>query len=352
MSNKNYTFSVNVSNRIKAIAIIGIVFYHMISCSPDFVEQFGIKSLLMDRELLMYVSDLGKIFVSVFVFISAYGICVGLNSKKDIGDYLTKRIKKLYFSYLVVFLLVQLYACFNVFVLGRNRWAGTTYAHENVMMSIVYFIVDALGLSSAFGTPDFCRTWWYMSIAFALIGIIPIMKQLYDKYGLGFVAIMVVSVVYFFRMTALSRYLIVIMFGIMCAKHHTFEKWNEKHKLLKYLLGIFVLILCITARYEFSKNYMFDAVATVVICYLIYSWTQFLGPINKGLEFIGKHSMNIFLVSTPVYSYFFKNLTYISSNWAVCVLVCMVYSIVISILIEWLKKQILKIKSINQLVND
>ena len=62
--------------------------------------------------------------------------------------------------------------------------------------------------------------------------------------------------------------------------------------------------------------------------------------------------MNIFLVSTPVYSYFFKNLTYISSNWAVCVFVCIVYSIVISILIEWLKKQILKIKLINLLVND
>lgn len=352
MNHKNYPFSVAVSNRVKAIAIIGIIFYHMISCSPDFVEKFQIGSYLMDHELLMYLSDLGKIFVSVFVFISAYGICVGLSSKKDIASYLTKRVKKLYFSYLVVFLLVQLYACINFFCLGGNKWAGTTYEHENIMISIVYFILDGLGLSSAFGTPDFCGTWWYMSIAFALIGLIPIIKNLYDKYGLGFVAIVVVCVSYFFRYTALSRYLLVILFGVMCATHQSFEKWNAKYKVLKYILCIFTLVLCITTRSEFSKYYIFDAVATVIICYLIYSWTNYLGPLNKGLEFIGKHSMNVFLLSTPIYSYFFKEFTYIHQNWAICVIVCLVYSLVLSVVVEWLKKQLFKIKKLNQIVNE
>lgn len=352
MSKKDYTFSVDVSNRIKAIAIIGIVFYHMVACSPEFVEMFGIKSLIMDDKTLMYVSSLGKIFVSVFVFISAYGISIGLNGKKEVGPYLSKRIKKLYFSFLVVFILVQLYACFNFFVLGSNKWAGTTYEHENLMMSIIYFILDALGLASAFGTPDFCGTWWYMSIAFALIGIIPIMKSLYDKYGLGFAAIAIVCVSYFFRYTALSRYIIVILYGIICAKHHVFEKWNAKHKLLRYLLCIFALVLCTVARSEFTKYYLFDAVSTVIICYLVYSWTQYLGPINKVLNYIGKHSMNIFLLSTPVYNYFFTKITYIHSNWAICVAVCIIYSILLSILVEWIKKQLLKVNAINHAVND
>ena len=351
MSKKDYTFSVDVSNRVKAIAIMGIVFYHMIACSPSIVKAFGIKSYFIDHKTLMYISDLGKIFVSVFVFISAYGISVGLNGKKEVGSYLSKRIKKLYFSYLVVFLLVQLYACFNFFVLGAKIWAGTTYEHENLMISIIYFIIDGLGLASVLGTPDFCGTWWYMSIAFALIGIIPMMKSLYDKYGLGFVAIVVVCISYFFRYTALSRYLLVILFGIMCAKHQTFEKWDAKYKLIKYILSIFVLVMCSIARSEFDKYYVFDAVSTVLICYLIYSWTRYLGPINKGLEFIGKHSMNIFLLSTPVYSYFFKEFTYIHENWVVCVIVCLIYSILLSLIVEWLKKQILKIKAVNDAVN-
>lgn len=349
--NKKYPFSVDVSNRIKAIAIIGIVFYHMIACSPDYVEKFGVISLWMSQETLMYISDLGKVFVSVFVFISAYGICVGLESKKDIASYLTKRIKKLYFAYLVVFILVQLYACFDVFVLGASKWAGSVYDHENILMSIVYFLIDGCGLASAFGTPDFCGTWWYMSIAFALIGMIPMMKTLYEKYGLGFVAIIVVVVAYFFRYTALSRYCIVMLLGIMCAKHQTFEKWNAKNRWIKYIVSIVILYVTLNVRVEFEKYYVFDAISTVFICYLIYSWTQYLGPLNKGLEFIGKHSMNIFLLSTPVYSYFFKEFTYISSNWAICVLVCVVYSILLSILVEWLKKQLLKIDFIDQAIN-
>ena len=178
------------------------------------------------------------------------------------------------------------------------------------------------------------------------------MKTLYEKYGLGFVAIIFVCAAYFFRYTALSRYCIVMLFGIMCAKHQTFEKWNQKHRLIKYILSIAILYLTLNVRVEFEKYYLFDAISTFFICYLIYSWTQYLGPINKGLEFIGKHSMNIFLVSTPVYSYFFREFTYIHTNWAVCVAICVIYSLIISVGIEWLKKQLLKIKVVNQLVNE
>lgn len=347
---KAYPFSAEVSSRIKAIAIIGIIFYHMISCSPDFVSAFGVHSTIMSEELLMYLSSLGKIFVSVFVFISAYGISAGLKRKPDMDlkKYLGGRIKKLYFAYLVVFLLVQLYACVNHFAFGAEKWAGLTYKHDNIIMSVVYFVIDGMGLASAFGTPDFCGTWWYMSIAFALIGLIPMMKHLYDKYGLGFSAVAVVAVSYFFRYTALSRYIMVMLFGIICSEHDFFEKFNAKNKLFNYIICIVLLVVSVTARGEFSKNYMFDAIAAVILCYLIYSWTKYLGPINKVLDFIGKHSMNIFLISTPVYSYFMKELTYLSEYWFVDVLLCLIYSLILSIIIEWLKKLLMKIPAIQK----
>ena len=68
----------------------------MIACSADYVEKYNVTSLFLNQDTLMYISDLGKVFVSVFVFISAYGISVGLDHKKDVGSYLSKRIKKLY----------------------------------------------------------------------------------------------------------------------------------------------------------------------------------------------------------------------------------------------------------------
>ena len=37
------------------------------------------------------------------------------------------------------------------------------YGHD--FRSVVYMIIDALGLAKLLGTPLFCLTWWYMSLA-------------------------------------------------------------------------------------------------------------------------------------------------------------------------------------------
>ena len=43
-------------------------------------------------------------------------------------------------------------------------------------------IIDALGLAKLLGTPLFCLTWWYMSLAIVLIMIFPFVHSIMEKY--------------------------------------------------------------------------------------------------------------------------------------------------------------------------
>lgn len=60
--------------------------------------------------------------------------------------------------------------------------------------------------------------------------------------------------------------------------------------------------------------------------------------IHQVLLFLGKHSMNIFLVHTFIRQYFWKDYVYASGYFAINFLALLLPSLVISIIMEWLKK--------------
>lgn len=91
---------------------------------------------------------------------------------------------------------------------------------------------------------------------------------------------------------------------------------------------------------------MWDA-AIVTIGITLYSSILIPNFISKSLAFLGKHSFNIFLFHTFIFSYYFHDYIYWSGNPLFIYLTLLAVCIPISMFIEWSKQYF----HINQLQN-
>lgn len=93
-----------------------------------------------------------------------------------------------------------------------------------------------------------------------------------------------------------------------------------------------------------KANIVFDSVITVsmIMLYKSVELPRFVGNI---LEFLGKHSMNIFLFHTFIFSHWLKDFIYSPKNPLLIFLLLLGVCLIISVAIEWLKK-LIKIDSL------
>lgn len=76
----------------------------------------------------------------------------------------------------------------------------------------------------------------------------------------------------------------------------------------------------------------------VTICYLVYRCASPVKIINRCLEYLGIFSINIFMLHTFIYYYYFKDFIYSFGNiWGI-ILVLLLSSLAVSILLEKMKK--------------
>lgn len=90
-----------------------------------------------------------------------------------------------------------------------------------------------------------------------------------------------------------------------------------------------------------------DTFFTIGVCCLCTELHELPIGINRILEYCGKHSMNIFLVHTLIFEYYFTEFIYGFKHWILVVLALLISSLLVSIVVEKLK-QIVKF---NKLVN-
>ena len=70
----------------------------------------------------------------------------------------------------------------------------------------------------------------------------------------------------------------------------------------------------------------------------VYSAFSLPAVLSKGLVFLGKHSMNIFLFHTFIFYFWFRDFVYASRNPLIIFLTLLVVCVIISMLLEQVKK--------------
>ena len=345
--------------QMKGIAIIILLFHHCFLNAQRWATvpyeklattkgwgYYPISFAPFSSHTIQYLASFSKICVAMFVFMTGYGMWVSYESQKKkttMSNYIKKRMVTLMTGFLIIFVVTEILA------IPTGRFIEV-YGHD--FRSVVYMIIDALG-AKLLGTPLFCLTWWYMSLAIVLIMIFPFVHSIMEKYQWIVVvaSIIVPRACGFGQSTDLFRYLLAYTLGMYFAQHDLLARIKEKFmeqnvvgkllSLIVSLIGLAVIIKCRQNAWIGWKYLDFwDGFAAMYVIVLSYIYILNGKWIVKGLGFLGKHSMNIFLIHSFYRDVFFHEFTYSFYYAWLDYIVLMAISLVTSIVLEWFKKLI------------
>lgn len=346
--------------QMKGIAIIILLFHHCFLNAQRWATvpyeklattkgwgYYPISFAPFSSHTIQYLASFSKICVAMFVFMTGYGMWVSYESQKKkttMSNYIKKRMVTLMTGFLIIFVVTEILA------IPTGRFIEV-YGHD--FRSVVYMIIDALGLAKLLGTPLFCLTWWYMSLAIVLIMIFPFVHSIMEKYQWVVVvaSIIVPRACGFGQSTDLFRYLLAYTLGMYFAQHDLLARIKEKFMeqnvagkllfLIVSLIGLAVIIKCRQNAWIGWKYLDFwDGFAAMYVIVISYIYILNGKWIVKGLGFLGKHSMNIFLIHSFYRDVFFHEFTYSFYYAWLDYIVLMAISLVTSIVLEWFKKLI------------
>lgn len=346
--------------QMKGIAIIILLFHHCFLNAQRWATvpyeklattkgwgYYPISFTPFSSHTIQYLASFSKICVAMFVFMTGYGMWVSYESQKKkttMSNYIKKRMVTLMTGFLIIFVVTEILA------IPTGRFIEV-YGHD--FRSVVYMIIDALGLAKLLGTPLFCLTWWYMSLAIVLIMIFPFVHSIMGKYQWVVVvaSIIVPRACGFGQSTDLFRYLLAYTLGMYFAQHDLLVRIKEKFmeqnvagkllSLIVSLIGLAVIIKCRQNAWIGWKYLDFwDGFAAMYVIVISYIYILNGKWIVKGLGFLGKHSMNIFLIHSFYRDVFFHEFTYSFYYAWLDYIVLMAISLVTSIVLEWFKKLI------------
>lgn len=343
------------SQCLKGIAIILMIFHHCFLDQTRF-EGYTVIFAPFSESFVVSLSYYFKICVSIFAFISGYGLYLSakkhLNSGRGITKWTVSRLIKtmsgFWFVYILCFIATWIYA----------DLPQKTYCANGNIRGCVYALLDFMGLSSLFNTPTLNTTWWYMGAAILFIALIPLFMKLRQKIGYFVIALLIVFIPRLLKVGypgSINPYcfILALLAGMCFAEYKLFEKYSgpplnllkNKHlyNILKFILSLAILIISIvvcdrTERYQiWELHYAIAPVIAICFCrqYVIRI------PILKNiLAFLGKHSMNVFLIHTFIRYTFFADFTYSFKYFWLIALVLLAISLGISVVLELIKKGI------------
>lgn len=346
--------------QMKGIAIIILLFHHCFLNAQRWATvpyeklattkgwgYYPISFAPFSSHTIQYLASFSKICVAMFVFMTGYGMWISYESQKKkttMSNFIKKRMVTLMTGFLIIFVVTEILA------IPTGRFIEV-YGHD--FRSVVYMIIDALGLAKLLGTPLFCLTWWYMSLAIVLIMIFPFVHSIMEKYQWIVVvaSIIVPRACGFGQSTDLFRYLLAYTLGMYFAQHDLLARIKEKFmeqnvagkllSLIVSLIGLAVIIKCRQNAWIGWKYLDFwDGFAAMYVIVISYIYILNGKWIVKGLGFLGKHSMNIFLIHSFYRDVFFHEFTYSFYYAWLDYIVLMAISLVTSIVLEWFKKLI------------
>ncbi len=119
------------------------------------------------------------------------------------------------------------------------------------------------------------------------------------------------------------------------------KKSNLLNKFLKFIIGAIIILILIKFRQSGISAILFEIKDGFIPFFFIYFCYEFINGIkyiNNILLFIGKHSMNIFLIHTFIRATYFRKFIYSFHYSLLIIFVLLIISLCISLFIELLKK--------------
>lgn len=340
---------------VKGVAILMMLFHHCFESTSRFAG-YTLNFFPLTEGYTVLIASFFKICVAIFVFLSGYGIAISL-SKVDPASpsgYI-KQICRRTFSLMSGFWIIFILSIISAAIIMPSML--NVYKDEHLLNSLVFVLYDFLGLAELFGTPTLVGTWWYMSLALIIIAVMPLAYRLYKKYGAVPLLIITFFICGIVKKASsdetvnydMVRWLFTIDLGMICADRNLLARAKafmifKKHKAADYAAKLVimtaVLLGCFLLRrdLDWTVSYIRDGFIpafVVLYCYVILAEIPMLRSV---LQFLGKHSMNIFMSHTLLRAYFLKDFLYGLGYSMLTFFVLLGLSVLLSIVIDLIKK--------------
>ncbi len=351
---QNTGFTKQDSLAIKGIAIFFMAYHHLF-CSSDRFSDYVISFTPFSSAGAVRLSLMLKICVSLFAFISGYGLFRSYskieNTAKNISNWIFQHIFHLFINFFFVYSLsILITSILNG--LPHQKF----FMDFSLSTGFIYLLLDASGLSYFFHTPMMLATYWYITAAYMFIILTPLLVELSEKISYSIIFMLICLLPFLLRIDYPGgenpyTFLPIVMMGIIFSKYQTFEKIEEKlslekHSFLKYGLPAWcILLIYIVIRYRGIPNQdqlwiinycLFPTYLKIVLRYFFIR----IPIINPLLNFIGLHSMTFFLTHNYLRIYYCNDFIYGFENHILVTLVLLILGIILAVIIDYLKKWI------------
>lgn len=323
---------------IKGVAVAMMLVHHVLL----FDSRLNSSSLpiafipLMDTTLVKYFAGFCQICVSLFIFLSGFGLMRGCggNSAATVVDHL----KKIYLSLWKVFV-VFIPVGFLLFSQQGNYAADISVCNVFSNFDLRIFISNFLGMSF-----EYNGEWWFIKTYIAVLLTFPVARMLikgtdgfwrgllalglYDIVVGGLVPVISAvgqlsalqdSLVYSLFIRGASPYFVVFYSGMLFAHDENLEKLREtlrKHGLLRVpVAAAAIAIMTYLRGYVFGSG--LDPYMTPVLIIMFKEVVRRPGKADCVLVGMGRHSTTMWLTHSFFCYYFgfFQNLI-LAPRWA------------------------------------
>ncbi len=335
----------NESLALKGVAIIMMLLYHLfyVKRGGDFFPLFYLSGTPL-------ISKFSEICypVSLYLMLSGYGLYTQYLNKRNPRTW--EKIRYLYSHLWIIFLLFLPVAClmYSTSYLG-GFWTlvcnllsiKTTY---NVSQWFLFpYIILFVCSRSLFKVLDRIGSLWTIAIsAVIFIGYCFLITRLGEATLRNYCGIGV------YLIFALS-FLLSFFFGAVVKKEHLIEKFKSFTGKHSQSIAICILTIMTIVRLFVSNQSLQPFCMFVLI--IVFTSMKFPLYINLTLRYLGKHSMNMWLIHSWLCYYLFKDFYYGFKYPIFIFIATLLSSLIISIIVEFIYKLLTNLIPPKEIIN-
>jgi len=328
----NYSLSLQDTMLIKGLAICFMLWHHLFYTH----QEFG--------SFVNQTAQIGKVCVAMFLFVSGYGLSVSFgklnvnsfNETSKIVKFLLKRYLKFYVNYWVVFFL---FVPIGIFLFQRSL----TDAYGLNVNILKRFFFDFLGIQ---GFNSYNITWWFNQLIICLYMLFPFLYLLIKRWCIP-VLLFFLLLLRFHQIQIpvvhdwLFHFSIGIAYALNVDKISNFMgRINMRSQQLISIILIGLFILLRQGIFSHWSGIRIDGFLTLAIVLFVINTFRYVKFANFSFGYLGKQAMNIYMIHTFIFYYWFSNVIYSLRYPVLIFFALLLISLFISITIEFIKNKI------------
>lgn len=299
------SISKRMSLSIKGVAIMLMVIHHLYAFPNRIIDQTYISIFEVNNMPIEYYLGLfSKICVSIFLFLSGYGMYITYFNKKINSASIKKRVQSFYLKYWFIFII---FITLGIII-------GKVSANSKELF------LNFLGISSSLN-----GEWWFIKVYLVLIIIYPLINGFLKKRSR---IVMLSSLMVYILSLILTKFSILInseiisavalifsqqiyfILGVLVAKEAIFDKiklFFSKKNLDNRFVYFIILFGSVLIYFYLSNNSIMNYFSYIIVMPIFMISLVNLIKDNKLLNLIGTNSTNIWLTHSFLCYYYFQH---------------------------------------------